>query len=262
MVCVTALTVRVAVSATPAQGGATGVERGVVAPQKPTLPVPSLTIVGEPPPGQIAADAIALGSFSPGPVVKGEPYSAEATTELIQTFADGNRIVRRTSALLYRDSRGRTRREVAVGDVAGIVVAGSPLRIITIHDPDLRTTHVFDPDRRLMQVGTPAGGTPLLMPDSPQQVTQPADAAEREESLGTRTIEGLVCEGTRKTTTIAAGAIGNERPMTTVTERWFSRELQLLVLSRVSDPRFGETTYRLTKIRRTEPPESLFEAPR
>jgi hypothetical protein len=260
IVCVITLTMSLPVAAGPARASATNSEQGVVVRQEPARPSPELTVVGEPPPGQIAADAIALGSFNPGPVVKGAPYAAEATTEVIQTFADGNRIVRRTSALLYRDSRGRTRREVALGDVAGIVVAGNPVRIITIHDPDSRTTYIFDPDNRLMQVGTSAGGPPPLA-DSQRQVTQPVDASEREESLGTRTIEGLVCEGTRKITTIPAGAVGNERPMTTVTERWFSQELQLLILSRVSDPRFGETTYRLTKITRAEPLESLFETP-
>jgi hypothetical protein len=259
IVCVIALSVRLPITAAPAQVGAPGAERSEAARQEPAPSLPSLTVVGEPP-GQIAADAIALGSFNPGPVVKGAPYSAEATTELIQTFADGNRIVRRTSALLYRDSRGRIRREVAIGDVAGLVVAGNPVRIITIHDPDSRTTHIFDPDRRFTQVGTAAAGPPPLTAGSLPQVTQPVGAAEGEESLGIRTIEGLVCDGTRKTTTIPAGAIGNERPMTTVTERWFSRELQLVVLSRISDPRFGETTYRLTKILRIEPTESLFEA--
>jgi hypothetical protein len=261
IVCVITLTVRLPSAAAPAQASATSGEQGVVR-QEPARPSPSLTMVGEPPPGQITADAIALGSFNPGPVVKGAPYSAEATTEVIQTFVDGNRIVRSTSALLYRDSRGRTRREVAMGDVAGIVVTGKPLRVITIHDPDSRTTHVFGPDGRVMQMGTAAAGPPpMLTTDVQQPVSQPVGTPEREESLGTRTIEGLVCEGTRKTTTIPAGAIGNERPMTTVTERWFSHELQLLVLSRVTDPRFGETTYRLTKIVRAEPPASLFEAP-
>ena len=251
-VCVITLTVRLPSAAAPAQDSATSAARSS----------PSWTMVGEPP-GQITADAIALGSFNPGPVVKGAPYSAEATTEVIQTFVDGNRIVRSTSALLHRDSRGRTRREVAMGDVAGIVVTGNPLRVITIHDPDSRTTHVFGPDGRVMQGGTAAAGPPpMLTTDAQLPVSQPVGTPEREESLGTRTIEGLVCEGTRKTTTIPAGAIGNERPMTTVTERWFSHELQLLVLSRVTDPRFGETTYRLTKIVRAEPPASLFEAPR
>jgi hypothetical protein len=258
-VCVLTSTVPVPTAAAPDRASATSSEQSVVVRQESARPSPELTIAGEPPPGQIAADAIALGSFNPGPVVKGAPYAAEATTEVIQTFADGNRIVRRTSALLYRDSRGRTRREVALGDVAGIVVAGSPLRIITIHDPDSKTTFVFDPDNRLMQVGSAARGG-LPPPADSQQVT-PVGSAEREESLGTRTIEGLLCEGTRKTTTIPAGAIGNERPITTVAERWYSQELQVLIRSRVSDPRFGETTYRVTKITRAEPFESLFEMP-
>lgn len=64
------------------------------------------------PGGQLTVDAFALESVDAGPAVKGAPYSAEATTEIIQTFLDGNRIVRRTTASLYRDSRGRTRREV------------------------------------------------------------------------------------------------------------------------------------------------------
>jgi hypothetical protein len=220
--------------------------------------------MGGGPPGQITADAVALGTFNPGPVVKGAPYSAEGTTEVVQTFPDGNRIVRRTSTSLYRDSRGRIRREVELGNVAGIVVTGSPLRIITIHDPDSRTTHIVDGDRRMVRVGGPgpSAGAVQLGGDIAPPVAPPTSGNEREESLGTRTIEGLVCEGTRRTTTIPAGAIGNERPMTTVTERWVARELQLLVLSRVSDPRFGDTTYRLTKIVRAEPPASLFEAPR
>ena len=40
-----------------------------------------------------------------------------------------------------------------------------------------------------------------------------------------------------------------------------SPELKVLVLSRQSDPRFGETTYRLTNIVRTEPSADLFEPP-
>src|SRR4051812_15938271 len=46
-----------------------------------------------------------------GDVVKGSPYSAEAVTETTQTLSDGNRISRKTSSMIYRDSQGRTRRE-------------------------------------------------------------------------------------------------------------------------------------------------------
>jgi hypothetical protein len=85
--------------------------------------------------------------------------------------------------------------------------------------------------------------------------------AGKTESLGTRDIEGVQAEGTRSITTIPAGAIGNERPIEIVYERWYSKELQLMVYSRHTDPRFGEQIYRLTNISRSEPDRSLFAPP-
>ena len=81
------------------------------------------------------------------------------------------------------------------------------------------------------------------------------------EQLGTQNIEGVNAEGTRTITTIPAGAIGNERPIEMIYEKWYSNELQLVVMSKHSDPRFGEQTYRLTNIVRSEPDSSLFSLP-
>jgi len=39
------------------------------------------------------------------------PYKADAVTEITQSLADGNRIVRKTTSAVSRDSEGRTRRE-------------------------------------------------------------------------------------------------------------------------------------------------------
>lgn len=88
-----------------------------------------------------------------------------------------------------------------------------------------------------------------------------AEGNEVKEQLGKQLIEGVEAEGTRSTITIPAGDIGNERPIEIVTERWYSPELQLVVMSRHSDPRNGETTYKLTNINRADPPKSLFEVP-
>lgn len=85
--------------------------------------------------------------------------------------------------------------------------------------------------------------------------------AGKTESLGTRDIEGVQADGTRSITTIPVGAIGNERPIEIVYERWYSKELQLMVYSKHTDPRFGEQTYRLTNINRSEPDRSLFVPP-
>ena len=84
---------------------------------------------------------------------------------------------------------------------------------------------------------------------------------EKKEDLGKQVVEGVEAEGTRTTLTIPAGEIGNERPIEVVSERWYSPELQLVVMTRHSDPRMGETTYKLTNISRTEPAKSLFEVP-
>ena len=87
------------------------------------------------------------------------------------------------------------------------------------------------------------------------------NAKEVKEQLGKQIIEGVEAEGTRTTMTIPAGEIGNDRPIEIVSERWYSAELQLVVMTRHSDPRSGETTYKLTNINRTEPAKSLFEVP-
>ena len=104
--------------------------------------------------------------------------------------------------------------------------------------------------------------------DSEKQITWNSDEQAsgknydtKNESLGTQTIEGVNAEGKRTTTIIPVGAIGNAMPIEIVYERWYSPELQLTVRSRHSDPRFGVQTYRLTNIRREEPPASLFSPP-
>jgi len=84
---------------------------------------------------------------------------------------------------------------------------------------------------------------------------------EPAEDLGEQVLEGLLVEGTRMTDTIPAGAIGNERPIEIVTERWYSKDIDALVLQRFSDPRFGETTYRLVNVALGEPSPDLFEVP-
>ena len=88
-----------------------------------------------------------------------------------------------------------------------------------------------------------------------------ARSTTKTEQLGKQTVEGVECEGTRVVTTLPAGAIGNERPIETVKETWYSPELQLMILSKRSDPRFGESTYRVTNIARYEPDAEHFQIP-
>ena len=80
-------------------------------------------------------------------------------------------------------------------------------------------------------------------------------------ALGTREFDGVKADGILTTNTIPAGEIGNERPIVIGNERWFSPELQLVVAAKTTDPRAGETSYRLVNIKRGEPPADLFRVP-
>ena len=210
---------------------------------------------------EMPVDVLAVEPFDLGEPVTGAPYSAEITTEILQQLADGNRIERRTTSSVARDSEGRVRREQQLAAIGPILPQGAS-QIVTINDPVAKVHYSLDAARKV------AFQSPMMFTkriEGGVRAYAPAKSAEiqeaRTEALGTRDIEGLQADGTRTTVTIPAGAIGNVAPIEIVSERWFSPELKTVVLSRRSDPRFGETTYRLERIVRTDPPAELFQVP-
>jgi hypothetical protein len=91
------------------------------------------------------------GEILGGGTVKGAPYSAEAVTETTQTLADGNRIVNRSSALIYRDSEGRERREQSLPNIGPFVPqttgsgASEPPKTVFISDPVAQVNYTLNP---------------------------------------------------------------------------------------------------------------------
>lgn len=213
-------------------------------------------------------------------VVRDAPYSATVETENLQTFVDGNSIKNKNTTLVYRDREGRTRRESETRKGQKI------FKEIFISDPvngvnftlDENTKKAFRiradlPDFSKKNPEKPANPDNNAKSVKPQKISPEKNAsparfgkpsgkdASVTESLGKKLIEGIECEGKRTTVTIPAGAIGNALPMKIVSEQWYSPELQVLVLTVHRDPRMGETTYRLTNIKRHQPDKSLFEVP-
>ena len=95
---------------------------------------------------------------------------------------------------------------------------------------------------------------PLMLP------TLPHGKGETKK-LGTREFDGIKADGTQTTHTIPAGEIGNEKPIVITSERWFSPEYNIVVYAKQSDPRTGDTIYRLANFKRAEPPADLFKVP-
>ncbi len=202
-----------------------------------------------------------------GSVVKGAPYSADATTETTQVLNDGNRISRKTTASLYRDGDGRTRREQSL-PAFGPLAGSTNLPVNTfINDPAAGVNYVLESVSKTARK-IPAGNLgenankAVYRKMIQSSVLQPASAPDtKEETLPSQMMEGVQAQGTRTTVTIPAGQVGNERPIEIISERWYSPELKLVVMTKHSDPRMGETVYKLTRLQRTEPSHSLFEVP-
>lgn len=207
-----------------------------------------------------------------GKVVKGAPYAAEAVMESTHTLADGTKLTSKSVTLQYRDSEGRTRKEQSFSNAGPFASAGEAPKVVFINDPvaGLRYS-LFAQDRKASKLSIQSRPTPPSSSAAPRPPHHPDSAAQnssaptppesKTESLGKQTIEGVEAEGTRTTMTIPAGKIGNDRAIEIISERWYSSALQLVVLSKHNDPRWGEDTYKLTKINRTEPAHSLFEVP-
>lgn len=211
-------------------------------------------------------EILGFGEVHPGKVVSGAPYSAVAISETKQTLADGNVIDRKTQSYVYRDSQGRTRRETTFTGVGPLAASGQPRTMVTIHDPVAGTAFVLHADTKV------AEQLPLPPKDhkNPENLQSKFDARLQQEiangtlkkdDLGTQTISGVTAQGTRYTRIIPAGQIGNANPITVVNEQWYSPDLQAVVKIVRNDPRFGQSTFTLTNIQRSEPSTSLFTVP-
>src|SRR6266566_233052 len=203
-----------------------------------------------------------------GQVVTGAPFSAVAVQETKQTLADGNHISRKSQVNLFRDSQGRFRKEVTLSGFGPLAASGQTKSFVVINDPVANESFVLHPETKAAEkMGRPFRGMKgptkgaIKEKMAAREQEEIASGNLKKEDLGTQTIAGVSAQGTRLTRTIPAGQIGNEKVIIIVRETWFSNDLQMVVMSKRTNPWSGESTYTLTNIQRTEPAASLFAVP-
>jgi hypothetical protein len=233
--------------------------------------------------------------FSPPPVLDA-PFSADATTILRQTLDDGSFIERVVNARYYRDRLGRVRVEQSVigsipsgvrPSLRNVKTATGPVRIaispgdnpLTVFWLDRSARRAYRGARSLAGIAV-GGGNSFAFPveaNRPDEFSRCicsivfyraqnflngwlGSQVVEDEPLGSRQMAGLDVSGRRVAVTLPFDQYGN-RGVDIEDERWESPELKILIYARSSDPRTGLIEYRVTNIRREEPPADLFVVP-
>jgi hypothetical protein len=230
-----------------------------------------------------------------GKTVKGAPYSGVEINETTQALADGTRIHNETQTQVYRDSEGRMRRETpkditifdpvanasyvldtktqtarklplgmyvftsATGD--GKMLTNFTYRVTTDGKPGSDIEPKLVAEKLAAERAMADELKAVHMAGSGTMVTFDKKMPGTTEALGKRMIEGVNSDGSRVTSTLEVGAIGNDRAIQSVNERWFSQELQTVMMTKHTDPRTGEESFRLVNVSRAEPPAYLFQIP-
>ncbi len=208
-----------------------------------TIGSPAVSISGE---GRVTEHVYGLHI----PAVRGLPLTAKAEVETVSELQDGTQITHKTYNLDARDSAGRTHNEMR----NWITAEGAEPRLtrVELYDPATRTRTDLFPLTKLARqwvVGMAGQATPAAASAKPEMTR---------EEIGTDTMEGLPVKGVQVTQMYAAGAMGNDRPLTIVTEYWYSSEIRLNLLTKKTDPRYGIQTIRVTELDRQEPDPALF----
>ena len=246
--------------------------------------------------GQVSGRAVSspagVASASLAGPVKNSPFSADVVTQYDRALDNGGHIHRESRGKIFRDSQGRMRTDSETpssqpgAEKSEHVTINDPVQQVIINfNPKLKTGTIFHFTQGVgptaVGMGNVASAAPVnLAPMQPQAATSEPKPSSggmttskmsggfgttpvqtRTEPLASKYVEGVNATGTRTTRIIDAGSQGNDKPIVSVTETWFSPELKMTVLSETDDGQGGHSTMKLENITRTEPAAQLFQVP-
>jgi hypothetical protein len=188
--------------------------------------------------------------------IPGKPLSGVDNIEWTRTLEDGSTITTHTTANLARDSQGRIYRE-------------NHHFVPLDKKSPLYQVHIYDPVNHSQTYCSTTNFQCVITDYRPQtffetRPTGPFDNGDRSlarEVLGSQVMEGVYVSGTRETVTINPGVLGNDRPLNSTREFWYSDELETnLSVTRI-DPREGKQVIWISNLSLTEPEAHLFDIP-
>ncbi len=186
--------------------------------------------------------------------VPNAPFTTTLNTQWIRTLEDGSRLTLQNHRIIMRDSAGRIFQERC-----RLVPDGQQTTVyrFEISDPTKHEKYFCYPNQKNCVLRNYFAPTSPVVTGS----ARTANGETKTESLGTRLVSGVETIGTRETTFIKAGAVGNNLPLTITNEFWYSQKLGInLIVNRI-DPRHGTENFEVQDLSTSEPSPALFSVP-
>lgn len=196
------------------------------------------------------------------PPILSAPFTLTLSTDWSRPLGNGGTMTLSNQRHIARDSHDRIYQErwVLVPKDGPIK---STLNVIQVMDPAQHTLHTCFVARKTCELVTyNLLSTTNYEPHIGISGPLPNNSGNRTvESLGVADTAGVSTTGTRTTVTFNPGQLGNDRPMVTTREFWYSPHLGLNLRSDVEDPRSGHQVFRASEVTTSEPDPRLFEVP-
>jgi hypothetical protein len=190
--------------------------------------------------------------------IAGKPFFGKDSIEWTRKLEDGSTVSTHLDAVVARDSEGRIYRERR-HFVPASSTKESRLEAIIVYDPTSKTKTECTLATR--ECSITAYGAPKSFRPMPVGTFAEGTRHLTREGLGNNVVDDLNVIGTRETTYIDQGAVGNDRPLVSTREFWYSPDLETNVSVTRQDPTEGTQVIHLIDLSRSEPDAALFAIP-
>ena len=190
------------------------------------------------------------------PTMSNAPFTATVNTEWIRPLPDGSTLAWKNHRTIARDAAGRVFQERRMF----VPAAGNDepaVRQIEISDPVAHEFYVCKTQERVCRLEQFARTTDFV----PSGRGHAQAGSSGTEDLGKQSIGGLETVGSRETTVIPTGTMGNNSPLLSKREFWYSPLLGINLITKRQDPRAGDQNFEVSDIAIGEPDPKLFQVP-
>lgn len=197
------------------------------------------------------------------PPVAGAPFTLTLETEWARPFGTtGGTMTVVNRRHIARDATGRIYQERWLLIPKGSKIA-SRMNLIQITDPNAHTLYeCFTENKRCELINFTRAPETMYKPSLASSGPLPGGEGTRtSEELGRSDIAGLEATGYREITTVNPGVFGNDQPMVSTREFWYSPQLQISLKSLIDGPRTGRQQFHVTEVSPTDPDPRFFNLP-